>query len=213
MAEARIFVTRHLAEDDPWRRALAADGYAVTAYSLLRFAPVPAGPLPPGDWVFAYSRNAVRYGLPSLAAAKTRPRVAAIGPGTAAAWREAGYEVAFEGAGDPRDVAEAFGRAAGPGARVVFLQAANSRRSVERVLGDRIRAVAHIVYRSEIDPGRRAPPTQVMLLTSPLNAAAALRNLAPSRAPKLLAIGPTTEKWCRDRGYDVERWQPPRRAA
>ena len=203
----RLFATRELPPGHPWRRALEAEGFAVTAYSLLAFEPVTAGEPPACDWVFVYSRTGARFGAAALAALAPETRVAAMGPGTAEALRAVGRDPDFVGAGDPGPVAAAFATAAGPGARVAFVQAANSRRSVERLLGDRIRPLPYVVYRSRVDPARAAPPAEAYLLTSPLNAEAALAHADPSAEFRVL--GETTAAWCRARGLATRRWTPP----
>lgn len=179
----------------------------MTAYSLLAFEPVAAGELPVCDWVFVYSRTGARFAAPALAGLTPATRVAAMGPGTAEALRAGGREPDFVGAGDPGPVAEAFATAAGTGARVAFVQAANSRRSVERVLGDRIVALPHVVYRSRIEPARAAPVAEAYLLTSPLNAEAALPRLGPPA--EIRVLGETTAAWCHARGLTARRWSPP----
>lgn len=208
MGGRTIFVTRDLGPDDPWRAALEAAGLAVRARSLLRFEAEAPGPLPDCDWIFAYSRNAVRFAA-AAAELPARVLIGAMGPGTAEAWRQTSRQPDFVGDGDPAGVAQAFRQATPRGARVAFAQAADSRRSVERALGDHLVALPWIVYRSTPDLAAVVDPADVFLLTSPLNAGAALRAHTPATAPELWVLGPTTATWCAERGYRTAIWTPP----
>ena len=181
----------------------------MTARSMLTFAPVVTGELPDCDWVFVYSRTGAHYAANSLAGLSPRTRIAAMGPGTAEALRAVGHEPEFIGAGEARAIAEDFAAVAGRGARVVFVQAANSRRSIQRALGDRIDSTAHVVYRSGIDPEREVPAADVYLLTSPLNAEAVLSSPSATPTAELRVLGDTTATWCREHGYAPRRWTPP----
>lgn len=206
-----IFVTRHLGEDDPWRKALTKEGFGdVKGWSMLAFEAVAAPTPPPCEWVFAYSRNAVRFGNNVLEHMPKDVKVAAMGAGTAAAWGQASKkEPEFIGEGTPDEVAAAFGEHVDAGAKVLFLQAKESMRSVEKVIGKRVKAVSHVVYRSVRDGSRTAPESDVYLLTSPKNAEAALGVERPQTVPELWVLGPTTEAWCREYGYEAKRWTPP----
>jgi uroporphyrinogen III methyltransferase / synthase len=88
----RIVVTRPRGENGELAERLHALGHEVVECPLIAIEPVDDGPIETSsyDWVIVTSRN----GAELLAARQTGelPRVAAVGPGTAAALRERGIE-------------------------------------------------------------------------------------------------------------------------
>jgi uroporphyrinogen III methyltransferase / synthase len=88
----RIVVTRPRGQNGELAERLRALGHEVVECPLIEIEPVDDGPIETSsyDWVVVTSRN----GAELLAARQTGelPRVAAVGPGTAAALRERGIE-------------------------------------------------------------------------------------------------------------------------
>ncbi len=173
---------------------MAAAGHQFIARSMLHFEHV-AFELPrKGDWVFAYSRHGVEG---FLAQGRTLEwlgggdrRLAAIGAKTAEAWTAAGLECGFVGTGEPASTAEAF-RAIASGSEVVFVEAEQSRGSVQALLGPTVSALALTTYRAtaaEID----LPPVDIALLTSPRSAELFLARVDEPARVQLFCIGPTT---------------------
>lgn len=202
-----LFVTRGVPVGDHVRVQLEAEGYTVRGHSLLRFEPREPPALPSVDWVFAYSPRGVRH-LPDghvRAIAERGIRVAGMGTGTAQAWRARGCAVDFVGTADPATTAEAFAKTlappigdAGARPRVGFVQAANSLRSVERLLGDRVTAEALVTYASAIDAAAKVPAADVYWVTSPLNAEAVVARTPSRRSATWWAVGTTTAARLRD---------------
>jgi uroporphyrinogen III methyltransferase / synthase len=91
----RIVVTRPRGQSDPLRERLRALGHEVVDCPLIEIEPIDDGPLDTSgyDWVVVTSRNGAE--LFAWRRTGTLPRVAAIGPGTAAALREHGIEPAL----------------------------------------------------------------------------------------------------------------------
>ena len=103
--------------------------------------------------VFVERLNSVALASSGSAAGRLLPRIAAIGPATARAIRSAGFEVALM----PREyVAEALSAALtpyAPGARMLYLRAADARDHLHEALtaaGARVSSV--VAYRSRIPP-------------------------------------------------------------
>ena len=206
-------LTRSLPVDSPLYTRAAAAGYHLHALPFLRAATLPfAYPRDP-DWLFAYSANAVRgfvaqAGAREWARARRGLRIGAIGAGTAAAWRAQEFAVDFEGGGTPAEVAMQFVRVAA-GQRVGFLQAAESRDSVARLLGPEIAATPVVTYETTpVAPGR-LPEVDVALLTSPKCAAGFLAAYAKTYGAEALGrvrlhvIGETTAAAVAELGREV----------
>ena len=102
----RAYLTRALPPDSPLFSIARKAGYELRAEATLairyrRFA-FPDQP----DWLFAYSAHAVKGFLQGLGcrtwlAVHPALKIAAMGEGTAAAWRVNGFSVDFTGGGQP----------------------------------------------------------------------------------------------------------------
>jgi len=204
----RLFITRPLAKDAPLRVQLESQGYEVSGHSMLHFEALPVATLPPSDWLFAYSPRGVQLFLAQHAKEDLSDfKIAAVGPGTAAAWQEAGLKVDFIGDGEPATTASAFAKThcAETKRRVTFLQAENSRRSVEKKLEGYIQGHRLSVYRSVINESAKIPQAEVYYLTSPLSAEAVLRQVDQKRSFDLWCVGSVTAGRVRELGFKVQR--------
>jgi uroporphyrinogen-III synthase len=102
LAGLGVLVTRPESQAGPLARHLASLGatvYQLPALSIVPRSDVAAqctklGPLADFDWAIFISANAVRYGAGRLPTASA-PRVAAVGPATAAALTHAGYRLSL----------------------------------------------------------------------------------------------------------------------
>ncbi len=191
----RVFITRSLPDDSLFRQLLTAAGWEVAGFSLIRFRPAPFAHVPAADWLFFYSKKAVQFFFAGLLESgrslSPAARLAALGPGTAAAIKAQGREVAFTGDGDPDHAADAFLPLARR-QRVLFPRAANSRRSVQKRLAGHVESIELIVYRNEARTDRPPPPAEVLVFTSPLNAQAFFAIKPPGPDQRIIAIGRTT---------------------
>jgi uroporphyrinogen-III synthase len=129
----RVIVTRAREQAEPLATRIEALGHEVVRCPLIEIEPT--GPaeleLSGYDWVVVTSANAAR----ALArrARGSRPRVAAIGPGTAAALREEGIEPAFVPSVSTQEgLAAEFPR---PPGRVLFAGAEGARHHLIEALG------------------------------------------------------------------------------
>lgn len=196
------YISRNLQAQSAFRKILEAQGVAVKGQSLIHFKPVPFAEVPDADWVFFYSSRAVRFFLDNLPhPLSTEVRLGGIGPSTAQAIIDLGYEVSFTGTGEPGATAGAFLKAT-KGQRVLFPQARHSRQSVQRQLGAAIKSIDLIVYDNQ--PAKGFPPrcSEVLVFTSPLNAQVYLNRYEMLPRQKLVAIGNPTASACRRFGKE-----------
>lgn len=184
----RIVVTRAEEQADDLAERLELLGHEVVRCPLIRIEPLGDDPIDPApyDWVVVTSRN----GADELARRLTSPprRLAAIGPGTAAALRGHGLEVELVPAVHTQE-----GLAAElPPGRVLLAAAEGARRGV-------LDADFLPLYRTiELRPP--APHGDVAVLAS----ASAARALAATGARlPVVAIGPQTAAEAQERGLDV----------
>lgn len=188
-----LFVSRSLAPDSPLRKWAGERGYNLRATSLIQFSLLKFDPPSEQvDWIFFYSPKAVDFWSRGLKKPLAfQPKFAALGPGTAKALLQLNHRIDFCGQGDPTRVADDFLTVA-LGQVVLFPRAVQSRRSVEKCIGDYINAIDLIVYTNEAAPRTDLVATDVVILTSPLNVAAYFSSTLINHDAIFLAIGSTT---------------------
>ena len=188
----KIFISRELKEDSVFSTRIEAAGAEVAGQSLIEFAPVAFDVVPPCEWIFFYSKKAVRFffeGLPGEAPADVL--WAALGRGTAGALLERGIAPDFIGTGAPEGVAVAFAQEAA-GLRVLFPQALHSRQSIQQLLEGKIQAASLVVYDNRPRQAFDISFCQVLVFTSPLNAEAYFGKYTLEKEQQVVAIGETT---------------------
>ena len=198
---SKVFISRNLDVESVFLQKLQSAGFKVIGESLIEFSPVPFDEIPETDWIFFYSKKAVRYFFTHSRQAnlKVDAKIAALGAGTAEALREWQVEAYFTGTGEPTSTARAFLQTA-RGQRVLFPRAQHSRQSVQRALADVIEAVDLIVYRNEPRTDFALPTCDWLVFTSPLNVQAYAQKYEILPGQSILAIGETTAKALRDIG-------------
>jgi uroporphyrinogen III methyltransferase/synthase len=190
-----VAVTRPADQAGELARRIEALGCEVVLWPLIAIEPIEGEPIDASgyDWVVVTSPN----GASELARRLARPpsRIAAIGPGTAAALRQHGLEPDLV----PR-VSTQEGLLAdlpSPPGRVLFAAAEGARRLIVEELGADLLPLYRTV---ELHPGD-APDVDVVLLASP-SAARAFAATRASSAP-VVAIGPQTAAAAHELGLEV----------
>ncbi len=187
----KIFISRDLGEDSIFHKSLTINGFKVHAASLVTFAPAPVPEIPPTDWVFFYSKNAVAFFISNVGhAALAQVKIAAIGAGTAKILVDTGHPPQFIGDGDPARTAADFLKVA-QGSRVLFPRARDSRQSIQRLLADQLVVLDMVVYENVAKQDFDLPECQVLVFTSPLNAKSYFSKYK-WKGEKVVAIGNTT---------------------
>lgn len=189
-----VAVTRAAEQAEPLAARLEELGCEVVRWPLLEIEPLSDDPVDASgyDWLVVTSPN----GAAELARRLARPplRLAAIGPGTAAALRERGLEPDLVAAVSTQEGLLAELRA--PAGRVLVAAAEGAR----RLLADELGADFLPLYRTrELTPGT-VPAVDLVLLASPSAARAFART--ECRAPAV-AIGPRTAAAARELGLDL----------
>lgn len=200
MPAKTVFISRKAPAASAFAAPLRAAGWAVHGRSLVELTPLPATEIPEADWVFFSSRHAVQFFFPLAGAGGQRlARLAALGPGTASELQQYAERVDFTGTGDPSTTAAAFLPLA-TGKRVLFPEARQSQRSVARLLGGAITAIHLPVYANTPVAGLSRLDQDVLVFTSPMNAAAYLNQHRLQAHQRVVAIGQTTAAALREFG-------------
>lgn len=161
LAGCHVIVTRPRDQAATLCQALRTAGARVSVFPTVAIEPVPAAPAAAAHWAVFTSPNAVRYGVGCLPPAPVR--IAAVGPGTAAALAAAGHTVAVApAAGGGADALLAERRfAPRPGEQVLVIRGEGGRDRLQQAL--RAAGVAigeRVVYRRTLPSRPPAPDWQ-----------------------------------------------------
>jgi len=165
--------------------------YELVAQSLIEFKAVDFTPPPKTDWIFFYSKNAVRFFLSGLTSNLPPSKYACMGKGTTHLAKAKKLNVQFIGNGKPKATAQQFLQVA-EGQSVLFPRANRSKKSIQRLLKNKIEAYDLIVYENEIKKEWEVPDCDILVFTSPLNAKAYFSKYLAKAHQKIIAIGNTT---------------------
>jgi len=190
----RVVVTRAAAQAGPLVSRLEELGYEVVACPLVEIVPLGDDPIDPSpyDWVIVTSPNGADQLARRLASAPAR--IAAIGPGTAAALRAHGLESAVVPAVSTQE--GLLAELPRPAGRVLVAAAEGAR----RLLVDALDADFLPLYRTiELHPPET--PEGDLAVVASASAARALGAIG-ARIP-VVAIGPQTAAAAREAGLAV----------
>jgi uroporphyrinogen-III synthase len=198
----RIFISREIQPDDALVRAIESRGHEVRGWSFVTFEPVVFSEIPEADWLFFYSKNAVKFFFQQVENPKLKTvaqkfslekyKFAAMGDGTSLALETKLKRVPdFVGDGDPVSTASQFlGLARDQ--KVIFPKAKNSRESIARLLGHAIFGIDLVVYDNRPLEKFNALDDSILAFTSPLNAETYFKKHKLRAHQKIVAIGKTT---------------------
>jgi uroporphyrinogen-III synthase len=192
-----IFISRKLTKESVFKKDLKAAGFQIYDRSLIRFSPVAFDTVPSTDWIFFYSKNAVKYffaGLTSLNQITPQEvRWATIGPATAKVLKKHIGQVDFIGDGNTVETAADFLKVA-EGQTVLFPRAEHSRKTVQQLLSKNITDRDLIVYKNVPKKNIRLPNCDLLVFTSPMNVLTYFKNKPLFDDQSVFAIGRTTAK-------------------
>jgi uroporphyrinogen-III synthase len=190
----KVFISRRQTTSSPFYDRMVAAGYEVIAQSLIHFNAMPFSLPTHFDWVFFYSKNAVKYFFEKVSDAEVKhKRLACIGKGTASTLEQLGYTPDFVGSGHPEEVAEDF-YAEAPKSIVLFPQAAYSQQSVQKRLAAKVQTISLVVYKNTPIPAFTIPFCEILVFTSPMNVSAYASHYAIKDNQTCIAIGHTTSQ-------------------
>lgn len=200
-----VFISRSISENSPFVIALKTKALTVRGASFVAFAASPFEAVPKSDWIFFYSKNAVAYFFEnikkrSLPFNKNAFCWAAIGQSTAESLVKWEVKADFVGTGEPQKTATDF-LATARGERVLFPRAANSRQSVQQLLGEGIEAVDLVVYENKPVSVVEICKEDILVFTSPMNAETYFQEYKLQNGQAIVAIGQTTAIALQNLGY------------
>jgi uroporphyrinogen-III synthase len=161
----RIFISRSLTDDSPIRDV--SGRHYLYDQSLISFSSLDFDP-PEADWVFFYSRNAVRFFFENSNLELYPYQYACLSTGTAEELSKYVLDIAFIGNGRPKEVAQLFQEVRKPYESVCFIRALSSVNSIYHLLKSE-HTISIPVYKNE--PVEEVPTEEfdILIFTSPMN--------------------------------------------
>lgn len=194
-----IFISRDLKEDSIFKELVTSKGQIIGC-SLLEFSPVAFKVLPTTDWLFFYSKKGIEYCLSQLEDWSDLPPIGVIGSASADfLLTNYGLKAQFVGTGHPEKTAQQF-LALAKRKVVTFVQAQNSKQSVQQLIADEIMVRNLIVYQNRIKQHFELPIADILVFTSPLNVRAYFSKYPYQKHQKIISIGKVTTKALEQQG-------------
>jgi uroporphyrinogen-III synthase len=194
------FISRAIMPDSDFYAVLKAAGWGVSGQSFVTLTPIVFEEVPPCEWLFFSSQNAVRFFFQNLEKQQMPiPDVkwAALGPSTARALEYHRHSADFTGTGEPKGTAQLFRRMAARqpvSGNIVFPAARRSRQSVMTLLQLDFQCIHFDIYDNQPVNNPPQRTENVLAFTSPMNAEAYFSQHALLPGQKVAAIGGTTDR-------------------
>lgn len=197
-----IFISRKLTQSSVFKKDLEAAGFQIHDQSLIRFTPVAFDTVPKTDWIFFYSKNAVKFffaGFPIAIGTDAdhrslkHRRWACIGKATAKALKKHIDQIDFIGNGNTLETSADFLEVAADQS-VLFPRAEHSRKTIQQLLKNKIKDRDLIVYKNVPKSRVQVPNCDLLVFTSPMNVLTYFKHKDLFDDQSVYAIGRTTAK-------------------
>lgn len=195
MTKIKIFISRSLSQESPFW-TLDSTKYEIIPHSMIGFSPVHFELPQATDWVFFYSKNAVKYFFDQadVSLYKKKPKYACIGLETAKSLKSrTGISAHYIADGINDEAKLAFKSVVGS-TRVLFPRAVHSRKTFHAVFPT---SQIHdlIVYENTKAAKIALPISDILIFTSPLNATYYIEDHKIHPHQKIIAIGHSTAEF------------------
>ena len=187
-----VFISRNLHPNSLFLKNLSKIGYDVKGETLIEFKKIEYKQLPQTDWIFFSSKHAVEYFFdqqPQL----TNQKIGTVGKGTSDAIRKYGKRADFIGySTDTKLTGKQFASQV-KGGTVLFPQAKESLRSIQKQFTDASKITDLPVYQTILYDDVEVPQAGIMVFTSPSNVDAFFKKNKLNSSQRIVAMGGATE--------------------
>jgi len=188
----KVFITRTLTEKSIFKNELEAQGFKTEGNSMVKFSSMEFNLNAPCDWLFFYSKNAVKYFFKKVKPEQIKDKkIATFGSSTAKALEAYNLKADFHGKGDSTAVAKEFLQIAN-GKTIAFPRAKSSLKSVQTKIADKAKIVDIPVYKNIPKDKTEVSDADYLVFTSPLNAKTYFAHHEVTPNQLIIAIGNTT---------------------
>lgn len=201
-----VFITRDVAENSYFHRAMAKHGINVEGRSLIRIFPI-INKLDPFilkyvDWIFFSSKNGIENFFKLEPRLSKRTKFAVIGRGSEEMLRQYGYAPAFSGEQlgiDMKGIADEFASIAA-GKTVLIPRAKDSLETIQKSLGESTKIINLPVYQTRIETNVSKSNADVLIFTSPSNVEAYFADNLVEPGQQIICIGHSTGRKIKELG-------------
>jgi hydroxymethylbilane synthase len=195
---AKVFISREIAENNYFRRALNKHKIEIEDRSLIRTFPIvnilDAFYLKNIDWIFFSSRNGVEFFFKLKPALSKKVKFGVVGRGSEDALRKYGHLADFAGeSGDIQEVAEDFAKIV-KGETVLFPRAQDSLLTIQKSLSVDTKIIDLPIYETGMVENIDKTYADILIFTSPSNVEAYFAENLLDPGQKVIAIGTSTGK-------------------
>ena len=190
MTKTKVFISRELGLDSPFKNLLDLDKIEITDKSLIDFSPMGFSDVK-SEWIFFYSKTGVKFYLRNKDK-MPHPRIATFGPATAEYfYSKTGQHVDYIGRGIRYDVAKMFSKQENFQS-CLFVVGKNSLRSIQKILREESHQEV-VVYNNTPKKSFVIDNPAVAVFTSPM-AVKCYYDKYNSRNHANISIGESTAK-------------------
>jgi hydroxymethylbilane synthase len=195
---AKVFISREIAENNYFRRALDKHKIKIEDRSLIRTFPI-VNILDPFylrniDWIFFSSRNGVEFFFKLKPALSKKVKFGVVGRGSEDALRKYGHLAHFVGdSGDIKEVAEDFALLV-KRETVMFPRAQDSLLTIQKSLSPETKIIDLPIYETGMVENIDKTYADILIFTSPSNVEAYFAENLLDPGQKVIAIGTSTGK-------------------
>ncbi len=195
---SKVFISREIAEQNYFRRALNKHKIQIEDRSLIRTFPI-VNILDPFylkniDWIFFSSRNGVEFFFKLKPSLSKKVKFGVVGRGSEDALRKYGHLADYVGeSGDIKEVAEDFASLVN-GETVMFPRAQDSLLTIQKSLSPDTKIVDLPIYETVMVDNIDKTYADVLIFTSPSNVEAYFAENLLDPGQKVIAIGSSTGK-------------------
>ncbi|WP_353183778.1 hydroxymethylbilane synthase [Parapedobacter lycopersici] len=195
---SQVFITRDVAENSYFHRAMAKHGISVDGRSLIRIFPI-INKLDPFilkyvDWIFFNSKNGIENFFKLEPRLSKRTKFAVIGRGSEETLRQYGHAPDFSGEQqgiDMKKIADEFATIAA-GKTVLIPRAKDSLETIQKSLHADTKVINLPVYQTRIDTDVSKSNADVLIFTSPSNVEAYFADNLVEPGQQIICIGHST---------------------
>ena len=186
-----IFISRPITKHSPLNDLAR---YYIEGKSLIAFQPIDFQcAVKDYTWIFFYSSIGAKYFLEGITISQlTKVKIACLGPKTAQTFTKLSQKkVDFIGDGKPETTSAFFKKRITKTDKILFARALHSRQSVQKVL-DGYNCHSVVVYTNTLSFAADILSSDIVVLTSPMNAERYFKSGLDLNKPTFIAIGETT---------------------
>ncbi len=192
------FITRNINKNGSFFKTLTHQDFEVNGLSFIEFKAVQVATFPTCDWIFFYSKNGIRFFFEQVQRLDLNIRNldckwATIGQASTTYLEKFGIKADFIGTGEPLSTSKAFIKLA-KNQQVLFPRAFNSKKSIQNILGNQIKAIDLVIYENYFIQNIEKRNEYFLVFTSPMNAQAYFNTFQLDDYQHVIAIGQTTAK-------------------